>query len=442
MTKKPLLAPALAPIVAGALALLVLSIGGPGEAQAQSACAPVPTLLCTFSQDISTGGLIDECIVGLPCDMETLIVVNEDPPTPPSVAGFTVNPAATLLTPAAFDFVGDVVDGDVVGAVTLQVRSDLGFLGACVADLTLGPNPLLDGTINTATTTGAPSDLFNPLTWPTQLDAERQFIETTQSLPPSSRWARDVAVFDLGIAVLPLNILWWNLGTGGWITAYFFGDPILEGGGVVPAPPLGAAFCTPFSVDTTVGRLRTCLTAGIHTTTAIIDPDIFVLVPNDEGTRFDDSTCGATHDVQVQNFQAGGSSPTINLPSGGSNPGTATRNVTLMIKNLSPHPEDIRATLEVSVLPAGCTVKNLDTGIVVSAAGGLLVDDTDSYSDTGPTQFKNLGFQMELSCSPIPVGEPLVMTACADHDADDGLCADDDDANPVDNIKIQTKTIQ
>jgi len=130
------------------------------------------------------------------------------------------------------------------------------------------------------------------------------------------------------------------------------------------------------------------------------------------------------HDVRVSKFSTGGRDLQL-----GAN-GTMTRQVLARCQSLSPHQDVIRCTVEILGLPSGCTAQNLETGMTVSAPGGLVLDNTSSYA---PGQERKFDFRLRIACSPSPPETPIALIARADHDADDGLAPDDDDSSPANN---------
>jgi hypothetical protein len=130
------------------------------------------------------------------------------------------------------------------------------------------------------------------------------------------------------------------------------------------------------------------------------------------------------HDVRVSKFSSGGR----DLGLGGD--GAVERQVLARCQSLSPHTDIVRCTVEVVGLPAGCIAQNVETGMVAASPGGLVVDNTTSYT---PGQERKFDFKLRISCSPNPPQTAIALIARADHGADDGLGPDDDDTSPANN---------
>ncbi len=140
-----------------------------------------------------------------------------------------------------------------------------------------------------------------------------------------------------------------------------------------------------------------------------------------DGDGFGDA---CDHDVRVSKFSTGGRDLGLGAD------GSIERQVLARCQNLSQHTETIRCTVEIIGLPAGCAAQNLETGATVASPGGLVVDDTSSYTPAQETKFD---FRFRISCSSVPPQTAIALIARADHDADDGLGPDDDDVSPANN---------
>ena len=130
------------------------------------------------------------------------------------------------------------------------------------------------------------------------------------------------------------------------------------------------------------------------------------------------------HDVRVSKFSTGGRDLSL-----GAN-GTIERQVLARCQSLSPHTDIVRCTVEIVGLPAGCVALNVETGMTAASPGGLVLDNTSSYT---PGQERKFDFRLRISCAPNPAQTPIALIARADHDADDGLGPDDDDTGPANN---------
>jgi len=130
------------------------------------------------------------------------------------------------------------------------------------------------------------------------------------------------------------------------------------------------------------------------------------------------------HDVRVSKFSTGGRDLGL-----GAN-GTMERQVLARCQNLNPHTDIVRCTVEIVGLPSGCIALNVETGMTAAAPGGLVLDNTSSYT---PGQEKKFDFRLRISCSPNPPQTAIALIARADHDGDDGLGPDDDDTSPANN---------
>jgi len=130
------------------------------------------------------------------------------------------------------------------------------------------------------------------------------------------------------------------------------------------------------------------------------------------------------HDVRVSKFSTGGRDLAL-----GAN-GSVDRQVLARCQSVSPHTDIVRCTVEIVGLPSGCTAQSLDTGLTVSAPGGLVMDNTASYT---PGQERKLDFKLRIACSPRPPQTAIALIARADHGGDDGLGPDDEDTSPANN---------
>jgi Thrombospondin type 3 repeat/FG-GAP-like repeat len=130
------------------------------------------------------------------------------------------------------------------------------------------------------------------------------------------------------------------------------------------------------------------------------------------------------HDVRVSKFSSGGR----DLGLGGD--GTVERQVLARCQSLSPHTDIIRCTVEIVGLPTGCIALNVETGMTAASPGGLVLDNTSSYT---PGQEKKFDFRLRITCSPNPPQTAIALIARADRDGDDGLGPDDDDTSPANN---------
>ncbi|TMG04229.1 MAG: hypothetical protein E6I03_01645, partial [Chloroflexi bacterium] len=139
------------------------------------------------------------------------------------------------------------------------------------------------------------------------------------------------------------------------------------------------------------------------------------------------------HDVRVSKFSTGGRDLGL-----GAN-GSVDRQVLARCQSLSPHTDTIRCSVEIVGLPSGCTAQNLDTGLSVSAPGGLVMDNTSSYA---PGQERKLDFKLRIACSPRPPQTAIALIARADHGADDGLGPDDEDTSPANNRVTRLHTLR
>ena len=120
------------------------------------------------------------------------------------------------------------------------------------------------------------------------------------------------------------------------------------------------------------------------------------------------------------------------------NSGTKVTDLKSNCKNEDPA-ELVRCTIQVSGVPAGCTVNG------VGPAGGFLLDSTSFY---GIDQTKNFDFKLTTTCSPnLPVGvvATLTFTVCADGGFIDlaNPCVDSDlivDKSP--NVVVRTNKLR
>ena len=139
------------------------------------------------------------------------------------------------------------------------------------------------------------------------------------------------------------------------------------------------------------------------------------------------------HDVRVSKFSTGGRDLAL-----GAN-ASVDRQVLARCQSLSPHTDIVRCTVEIVGLPSGCTAQNLDTGLTVSAPGGLVMDNTSSYA---PGQERKSDFKLRIACSPRPPQTAIALIARADHGADDGLGPDDEDTSPANNRITRLHTLR
>jgi len=130
------------------------------------------------------------------------------------------------------------------------------------------------------------------------------------------------------------------------------------------------------------------------------------------------------HDVRVSKFSTGGR----DLRLGGD--AMIERQVLARCQSLSLHTDIIRCTVEIVGLPTGCVALNAETGMTAASPGGLVLDNTSSYT---PGQEKKFDFKLRISCSPDPPQTAIALIARADHGGDDGLGPDDDDTSPANN---------
>jgi hypothetical protein len=151
-----------------------------------------------------------------------------------------------------------------------------------------------------------------------------------------------------------------------------------------------------------------------------------------DGDGFGDA---CDHDVRVSKFSTGGR----DLSLGAS--GSVTKQVLARCQSLSQHTDVVRCTVEVVGLPSGCTAQNLETGVFASAPGGLILDNTSSYT---PGQERKFDFRLRIACSPAPPQPQtsIALIARADHGADDGLGPDDEDVSPANNRVTRLHTLR
>ncbi len=424
-------------------------------------------LLCHYNTTISSAGAdgdADTCVVGLPCTFTTVFSIDRPPSTvqvPQPAERAPLAPSVIVLTGASFDFASDadVADGDIVGQIAVNIGSDLGT-PPCNSDLVLGPNFLLDGTIDPGTSTGSVNDLFDPDTWPLQLTMERAAIEA-QFSGDLTLIARSVTSFDIigsSDPDVPLNILYWAFdplagelvpgeGAGGWVTASFTGDPEPEGGSVVPFPS-PAGFCTPFiSTTTTFGttsgtagnpgpaQYRTCLTAGSpRDSSADMEPNALNGTDVDVGTRFDVGACvpNGEHDVRV--IRLGRRGPSIRMtPSV-----NAIRPVTVVVQNQSPHQDTFVVQVTgVNPAPGDCDINGDDSASVV-----VFTTTVENLDPGQRVTFKGGTLDIVFHCDPVPDGGEFVLIAAVDHNGDDVPLPDNDDIDPADNAISKAITVK
>lgn len=159
------------------------------------------------------------------------------------------------------------------------------------------------------------------------------------------------------------------------------------------------------------------------------------------------SDCFAVQTLQVQRHDAAMSK----LDTGGKDihlgtSGTNVRGVKAHCRNKNLFTDNIRCTVQISGLPAGCTAQSsghdkmfgtADDGIP-QVSGGYLLDDTSSYPAAGlPGSDMNFDFKVKTSCSPVPSGAIVMFQGCADHLADDPLCVDNLDPFPANNVRTR-----
>ncbi|HEY8768856.1 MAG TPA: hypothetical protein VIP09_16625 [Dehalococcoidia bacterium] len=342
-TPTPTVAPTASPVPTAAP-----GICGPGTGLPGFLAEPDGSNLdCIFVNTLSDGTAPNTCTVGTACTITTLqCIVNTGQPCPETagnVGGITINPAVTIFSPGDFFFATDaqIPDGTIVGNISVQIRSDLGFLSGCTADVTLAgssldahipdENPLTADTANAATALGSTA------LWPNRLNAERALVESSFPAGFLTLWSRSITVVFLGSTAIPINVLYWhaaapfNAQGDQWVTVSFTGDPVKPDWPATPdptglfysatnpntaanvvdiatspspdlpvTPPSGLNFCTPFTVNSTqlgataAGTLyRSCLAAGTQVFVAIMDPNALDGSSADEGTRFDISQCVA-----------------------------------------------------------------------------------------------------------------------------------------------------
>ena len=289
------------------------------------------------------------CTVGNPsgCTITNLqCIVNTGQPCPETtgnLGGIKLNPAVTILTPNNMLFATDaqVADGDVTGNISVQIRSDLGFLGTCSADVTLAGTShdahIPDEIATTADTANSSAALGSVTLWPNVLNAERAAVESSFPAGFLTLWSRSLTVVFLGTTAIPINVLYWHAAAPfdaqnhQWVTVSFTGDPIKPDWPGTPnptglfysatnpntaanvadiatfpspdlpvTPPSGLHFCTPFTVNsqslgmTGGGTLyRSCVAAGTLIFAAQMDPDALDGSSLDIGNRYDISFCVA-----------------------------------------------------------------------------------------------------------------------------------------------------
>ena len=437
-------------------------------------------LICSYSSIISSAGADadDTCVVGVPCSITTAFIIERPPSTiqvPQPTSRAPLAPSVLVLTGGSFDFAldADVDDGDIVGQIVVRIGSDAGLTEECDTDLTLGPEFLRDGTIDKTTSTGAIGDLFNPNTWPLQLEIEQSLIEAIDPFGPAlTLVARSVTVFDVGGTLenpgTPLNVLYWQFnplvpgglvageGPGGWVTASFTGDPVPLEAALIPElsfvePSISdVTFCTPFSAVTTafgttsgVGgggppgppgpdvlgpvQYRTCLTEGDpRVSVGTIEPHALNGTDADLGLRIDVGACVAStgvHDVRVVKINVPASAATLKPNE------VVSKAVELIIQNQSPHDEtDIRVRLKVTnPNPSKCTINGSTDAQIV------LLDTVVSLTSGKKLTFSGPQTVIDIQCSdPVPTAV-IAVKADVDHNDDDPFQLDNDDTDPADN---------
>jgi nitrous oxidase accessory protein NosD len=155
------------------------------------------------------------------------------------------------------------------------------------------------------------------------------------------------------------------------------------------------------------------------------------------------------HDANLYKWDDGGSN--IGLGS----TGMKVQDAELVCQNKSDHPKHpdlIRCLVEVSGLPAGCSVRNSgpdkifgtgdDGPTVTGPGGGILQDDTRVYPTKGYK--KSFKFKEKWQCTPPLTTQKfnVVTKGIADHNADDYPAADDDDDNPSNNVKTRPHVLK
>jgi len=455
----------------------------PGPTPSGPGCGPGPeddgtALVCTFSNtvDDGSGGADDDCDIHLPCSITTDLAIEKFGGTGEAEAGDPLAPAVTIFSSGSIDFANDldVANGSAAGSIVVSIRADViepFNANECFAQLTLGPETLFESAIKgNAPAVNSSSGLGSPDFWPNDLNGEKVVVEAAFGDPDGpgpgvgalTLWSRAMTVFAGPAGPIPLNVLYWH--TAGdvtgfdsrWVTVSFTGDPVPDNpftpaaeaaaaadAGTVATPDAddppasGTVFCTPFtSTATSNGTAggvpyRDCTSTGTKVFIANIDPT--ALGPSgDEGTRPDVSSCSDTGDAKVTHRSRG---PGIRVSAGG---GTADRPVVLKTTNVTAHDDTIRTVLEVSGLHPDCTVDADGPGGNAPINSGILVDDTSAYA---AGQVKDFGFTLHVDCGTgtAYIGDTFSMIATVDHAADDYPAADDDDANPADNVVTRTK---
>ena len=152
-------------------------------------------------------------------------------------------------------------------------------------------------------------------------------------------------------------------------------------------------------------------------------------------------------DAKVERWDDGGK----DIGLGGD--GIKIRDARLICKNNNDHPKTsdvIRCLVEVSGLPAGCSVSNsgpdrkfgtLDDGPTVTSPGGILQDDTRVYAAGTKKEFR---FKEKWQCTP-PLAKQkfsVVTSGIADRGGDDYPRADDDDDNSGSNIRTRSHILK
>ncbi len=148
-------------------------------------------------------------------------------------------------------------------------------------------------------------------------------------------------------------------------------------------------------------------------------------------------------DAKVEKWDDGGQD--IGLGSDG----IKIQDAELVCQNKSDHPktsEVIRCVMEVSGMPAGCSVSNSgpdkvfdtgDDGPTVTSPGGILQDNTSVY----PTHDykRSFKFKEKWQCTPPLTNQDLSVATrgIADRGGDDYPLADNDDDHPSDNVKTR-----
>jgi len=200
------------------------------------------------------------------------------------------------------------------------------------------------------------------------------------------------------------------------------------GNGQVCADSLGAAVFTDVPAGT-YSALETASPATYHQVSSTCT-GLILVGGGSLSCDVHDAFTSTAHDVDAH-LSTGGD---IRL----GNSGTKVTDLKSNCKNEDPA-ELVRCTIQVSGVPAGCTVNG------VGPAGGFLLDSTSFY---GIDQTKNFDFKLTTTCSPnLPVGvvATLTFTVCADGGFIDlaNPCVDSDlivDKSP--NVVVRTNKLR